>query len=155
MKRFIEITFLLAFLFCSSCFKQDAQFVNLSGIHDDVSEEIVSFLEDQGFTKVTYFFDNEKNTEGKWQLYPSLEIERDLQLINVMEMPDSVGYNYLILLDKADWIVRESIGPFYDVYIESVNVIQSKNEYQLKIKIVNPPDDDSRYSIYDYVIKRE
>ena len=138
--------FLLLFLF-SQC-EAKGQFKTLYGIHDTVNFSVFDYLQKAGYGKVTYYFDDLRKVEGRWELYPSLKISNNLIAVYVSTIPArKIGYNFLITIDPTTKAIIDTIGPFYDSHPNAIAVkLNNHRIVQLKVRLNNPPELEGKHS---------
>ena len=128
----------------TSCSTNNIAKETFSGIHEETDPQLEKFLMANGYTKVTYYFDNKNKIDGEWKLYPRIQISEHLYIISVSNIAKSDKYGYAIFLDTNKWQVFDQMGPFYDSYPESAEIKTVSNGYTVTLTIRNPPDDDER-----------
>jgi hypothetical protein len=148
--KLIKISLLLFLI--SQC-EAKGQFKSLSGIRDTVNFSVVNHLQKAGFGKVTYYFDDLRKVEGRWELYPSLKISNNLIAVYVSTIPTrKVGYNFLLTFDPTTNTIIDTIGPFYDSSPSAIAVkLRNQRIVQLKVRLINPPElEEPKFTIIEY-----
>ena len=110
-------------------------------------------LQKSGLSKVTYYFDDVKKMAGTWELYPSLQISKNITAVHVSEIPGQTSkYNFLVLVDMISNSVVDTLGPYYDSCPDALAVrLQNGKIMQLKVRLSNPPEpEDPKYTIVEY-----
>jgi hypothetical protein len=131
-------------------------FKNFTGINDTLAKPLVTYLEKSGLGKVTYFFDNEKQKDGQWHFYPSAQISNIIVAVNISTIPNrSSDYTFVILVDTTSWSITDTLGPFYDSYVDAISPKLKNNRIEeIKIRLNNPPEpNESRFTIIEYIRK--
>jgi hypothetical protein len=149
----IRILISLAILQLSFQFEALPQFKTLSGIHDSVDASILDLMVKYGFDKVSYYYDNLNQTDGIWELYPTLKISPNLVAVNISTIPGlNSKSNFLILVDPISKSIVDTLGPYYETYVDAIAVkFQKKVPVQLKVRLRNPPElNEPKYSIIEY-----
>jgi hypothetical protein len=131
-----------------------SQFKKLSGLHDSMDITVVDFLDKSGFGKVTIYYDDLNKKEGLWKIYPSIKISNNMILLNVSTIKgiESKNYNFIILLDNLSKEIIDTIGPFYESYVDAIDYKIIKNKIDLLIvRLSNPPEaEEPRFTIVEY-----
>ena len=143
---------LFVFLTFLSCNSADKKPIDFSGINDNYSQSIEEFLEGKEFGRVSYYFDDMNKQDGEWNLYPQVKMSDKDFLINISNISDAIGYNYIILLDTSIWQIVDTIGPFYDSYVRSVDYSNIDDGYSIELTVENPPDDEVRTFVQKHLI---
>jgi hypothetical protein len=149
----IRIFISLAILQFSIQFEALPQFKSLSGIPDSVDTSILDLMVKYGFGKVTYYYDNINQRDGIWELYPTLKISSNLVAINISTIPGlNSKSNFLILVDPISKSIVDTLGPYYETYVDGIAVkFRKKVPLQLIVKLRNPPElNEPKYSIVEY-----
>lgn len=129
------------------------QFKKFSGIHDKANDSVVEFLEKSGYGKVTYYFDNQEQIDGRWELYPSLRITNDLMAVHISTIPSgSDGYNFLLIINPDTKEILCTLGPFYDTFLDAISYkIRNNQIEQLTVRVYNPPElEEPKYTFIVY-----
>ena len=137
IKKLFFITFLIL---CS--LDLFPQYKSFSGIHDTQFDYIDRKLEEFGFSKSTYYFDEINKKDGLWELFPKILISDSIFAVSISTIEGLVNqYSFVVLYDSKNEQVLDTIGPFYDSY---VNAIKFKNENgittHLTLRLYNPPE---------------
>lgn len=121
---------------------QASEFNKLSGIHDSVNTSLCNFVEKNGFGKVTYYYDNVNQKDGKWELYPSFQISNSIFAVNVSKIPGRPSeYSFIIIIDTTSWTVTDTLGPYFDSYVSGIALKLEMNKIvELKVLLDNPPE---------------
>jgi len=142
--------FTILFLFQLNTY---SQFKKLSGIHDVTNSSIEEMLQKSGYGKIHLYYDDKRQIEGGWDLYPSLQISNNIIAVHVSEIPGLTSkYNFLLLIDIKSLSVIDTLGPYYDSFVDAIDVRLKKNQIQyLKVRLTNPPEmEEPRYTIIEY-----
>ena len=145
--------FLISFL----CININAfsQFKSMSGLHDTIDTSLEKHLKDSGFGKVTYYFDNLNNKDGEWELYPFLKITDKITAVYVSSIPDNnTEYTFIVFFNSETSSVTDTLGPFYDTFVDAIKVKLSKNQIKkLTVRLANPPEPyDPKYTFIEYIM---
>jgi len=125
----------------------------ISRIHDTTNAILTEFLEHSNFGKITIYYDEKTQKDGEWSYYPSVIFSESITAVNVSSIPNQENkYNYILLLNPNLKLITDTIGPFYDSYIETVEIKHNKNEVHfLKVRLRNPPEQfDPKYTFIEY-----
>jgi hypothetical protein len=145
----MKTTMLIYLLITTSSF--GSGFIKFTDIHDSSNTELQNYLSEKSYGKMTYYFDEKTQKDGKWELYPIAQINETLFIANVSTVPGiEKKYNYSLLIKKSSSItILDTLGPFYDSYPEEVQV--DKDIKTIKLKIINPPEPTEKpFDIFKY-----
>ena len=86
----------------------DAQLKKFSNINDKPNSDLVQFLEQSNFGKVTVYFNEKTKQEGNWSYYPELKISKDLTAVCVSTLPEIKDkYTFTIIVDTKLKIIKK------------------------------------------------
>lgn len=148
MKKFIIIVFYSVLL--SSCNSQENAQREWNTIHQKLDDGIESYLKNEGYLKMTYYFDRIKQLDGEWKRYGWVEINEDFILINCSSIPNQkLGYNYLLVFSNSKNEVIYISEPFYDYSLNIESVSKKKNKLIITVRLVQEEVDekDRKYEI--------
>lgn len=139
----------LVLLFCNV----DAQLKKFSSINDKPNADLVQFLEQANFGKVTVYFNEKTQKEGNWTYYPELKISKDLTAVWVSTLPETKDkYTFIITVDTKSNDIKDTIGPFYDSFVDAAKFkLRNQKVNSAKIRTLNPPEPfDPKYTFFEY-----
>lgn len=131
----------------------DAQFKKFSSINDKPDTDLIQFLEQSNFGKVTLYFNEKTKKEGNWSYYPELKISKGLTAVCVSTLPETKDkYTFIIIVDTKSKNIKDIIGPFYDSFVDDAKFeLKNQSVSFAKIRIINPPEPfDPKYTIFEY-----
>ncbi|HRZ75850.1 MAG TPA: hypothetical protein P5248_00675 [Bacteroidales bacterium] len=147
MRIFLIILFFLAFTLVN------AQYKMFSGIHDTINLDLSTLLENTGFGKATYYYDDIEKKDGVWNFYPMINLSKSLTAVWVSTIPGrNNGYTFLLIFDINTHKISDTLGPYYDSSIDAIKGrIKKNNLNYLKVRLSNPPEvENSKYTIREY-----
>ena len=150
--------FLILAVFSLMLTSLNAQLKTVSSVHDKIDPKLIAFLEDENLGKIRIYYDEISKKEGEWDYYPVVNISENLIAVHVSTLPNIQDkYSFLLLINLDSLIVTDTLGPFYDSYIEAIESKVKNNQINyLKIKLVNPPSQfDPRYTFVEFKRKAE
>ncbi|RLD55241.1 MAG: hypothetical protein DRJ01_16915 [Bacteroidetes bacterium] len=129
------------------------QEIKFSGIHDTINVNLTEFLEQSNFGMITVYYDEKTMKDGHWSYYPTVKFSESITAVNVSTIPNKKNeYNYILILNPNLKLITDTIGPFYDSYVETIEIKHKKNEVHfMKIRLRNPPEQfEPKYTIIEY-----
>ncbi len=144
---------LLIIIFALQFGNVNAQLKKFSSINDKPNYDLVQFLEQSNFGKVTLYFNEKTKQEREWSYYPELKISKDLTAVCVSTLPEIKDkYTFIIIVDTKSKNIKDTIGPFYDSFVDAVRFkLRNQKINFVKIRTINPPElFESKYTIFEY-----
>lgn len=135
---------------------QASGYKTFTGIHDTIPPSLANYVEKAGLGKVTYYFDNKKQKDGEWQLYPSSQISAHIVAVNISTIPNqSSEYTFIVIIDTTNWTITDTLGPFYDSYVNAISTkVKNSRIEEIKVRLINPPEpNESKFTIVEYLRK--
>lgn len=130
-----------------------SQFKEMSGPQEPVNSTVVDLLQKFGMEKVIIYQDTKTKKVGNWEYYPFLQISKNVAVVNVSSIRGlDMKYNFIIILDTKLNSIIDTLGPFYDTYVDAIKVKFTKNQISnLIVRLDNAPElDEPRYTIIEY-----
>ena len=120
IKKLNVATFLTLLLICSSL-DLFSQFKTFTGINDTQFDCIDAKLEQLGFGKVTYYYNDLTKKDGLWKLYPKISISESIFAVSVSTIKGLEDqYTFIIFYDSNSEQVLDTLGPFYDTWANAI-----------------------------------
>jgi hypothetical protein len=131
------------------------EFREFSSIHEKIDTSLNKFLEDNGFRKVTHYFDNINHIDGKWELYPYVNISNELTAVHVInKIPNhDYWYFYVLIINKNTLSILDTLGPFEKTFVNAIRVKLKNDEIlELSVRCHNRIEfsDEAAFTIIDY-----
>ena len=99
-----------------------SQFKTLSTKHDSIDYELVDFIYNAGFGKITYYFDEVTQNVGTYSYYPTLKLSKKHTAVFVTDVPSRPSeYNFIIIADRDKMAIVDTLGPYYDSYVDALD----------------------------------
>ena len=99
-----------------------SQFKTLSTKHDSIDYELVDFIYNAGFSKITYYYDEVTQNVGTYSYYPTLKLSKNHTAVFVTDVPSrSSEYNFIIIADRDKMAIVDTLGPYYDSYVDALD----------------------------------
>jgi hypothetical protein len=147
----MRILFIILFFFTFTF--ANAQYKLFSGIHDTINSDLSTLLENTGFGKATYYYDDIAKKNGIWDFYPMINLSKSLIAVWVSKIPNrNDDYTFLLVYDVNAHKISDTLGPYYDSGIDAIKVKIKKNRIKyLKVRLLNPPEaENSKYTFKEY-----
>jgi hypothetical protein len=127
------------------------QFKIFSGIYDTQYNYIDKKLENLGFGKVTYYYDDLNKKEGEWKLFPKILLSDSVLAVSISTIEGlSNEYSFIVFYDLKSEQIQDTIGPFFDSYPNAIELINRNLPY-LTIRLCNPPEPyEPKYTFIEY-----
>ena len=99
-----------------------SQFKTLSTKHDSIDYELVDFIYNAGFSKITCYFDEVTENVGTYSYYPTLKLSKKHTAVFVADVPGRPSeYNFVIIADRDKMAIVDTLGPYYDSYVDALD----------------------------------
>jgi len=130
-----------------------SQFKTLSTKHDSIDYELVDFIYNAGFTKITYYFDEVTENVGTYSYYPTLKLSKKHTAVFVADVPSRPSeYNFVIIADRDKMAIVDTLGPYYDSYVDALDAkFIGTNLVGLKVRFKEAQEyEDPYFLIIEY-----
>jgi hypothetical protein len=142
-------------LLSAACAAFAGSFINFSGIHDSLDSKVKDYLEKNNYEKVTIYFDNKAQKDGKWLIFPFVKLSDSTFVVNVGKIPGVENkYSFSLLILKSSSIsVLDTLGPFYDSYPGKIKFNNNKGGITVLIlRVINPPEpNEEPFTDFKYI----
>ena len=96
---------------------QEIEYIRWNDLENELDTVLSLNLEEKGYEKTRWYYDNKNEKGGEWDLFPWCNISKDLVVINPSLIKNVKGYNFAILYSLLSNKVIKIFGPYYDDYI--------------------------------------
>jgi len=155
LKKISIIAILIILLFCCSL-DLFSQFKTFTGINDTQFNYIDVKLEQLGFGKVTYYYNDLIKKDGRWELYPKILISDSIFAVSVSTIRGLIDkYSFIVFYDSKSNQVLDTLGPFFDTFTDAIKFKCEKGIItSMTVRLGNPPEPyDPRFTFIKYVRK--
>jgi len=131
-----------------------SQFKTFSGIHDTQFNYIDRKLEKFEFGKVTYYFDDLTQKDGKWELYPKILLSDSIFAVSISTIRGLINkYTFIVFYDSKLEQILDTIGPFFDTFPDAIK-LKNGNLAHLTVRLCNPPEPyEPQFTFIEYIKK--